>query len=164
MGGPIMYDDDVDKAIDDIYDQFNPKKGGRKPFIYNPNIDSGMDIKDYGFDESKSVAHGTNLEKSINMNKERELTGGTFVHPGRGGFMDASTWAQNVYKKPVVILAETDQENIRSGTPFGLGWVTLGARGKERKGHDKIYDKVGIKKLMIADVKEDGELEEIFYG
>ena len=161
-----MTDLELNQMADDIFDQFNPKKKGKRPFEYDfPNNFERLKSEDYGFDERKTVVHGTNLEKAININRTRELTGGTFVHPGRGGFEDARNWAKNVYKDdPVVIMAETDKDDVREGTFANIGWVTLGKRGEERAGTDKIYDKLNVKKLMIAKVNEDGSLDEIYKG
>lgn len=159
-----MYD--IDQITDDIFDQFNPKKRGKKAFEYNfPNNFKGLDVEEYGFDKKKSVVHGTNLKNAISINRERELTDGTFAHPGRGGFEDARNWAKNIYKDDaVVVLAETDQDDVRDGTFLGLGWVTAGKRGKERKGIDKTVDKLKVNKLLISNVNDDGSLEEIYKG
>jgi len=151
-----------DEMIDDIFKQ--SKKRGQKPFEYNPDKFDPINIEDYGFDKSKTVVHGTNLEKAININKERELTGGTFLYPGRGGIQDARNWAKNVYNNDaVVIFAETDKDNVRGeGFLSDTNWVTLGERAEERKYRDVTYDKLGIKKMLIAKVNKDGDLEEIF--
>jgi hypothetical protein len=161
-----MYDMNVDQMVDDVFDQFNPKKKGKKAFEYDfQNNFDRLKIEDYGFDTNKTVAHGTNLEKAININRTRELTDGTFTYPGRGGIDDARLWAKNVYSKdPVVIIAETDKENVRGTERWDFGWVTLGKRAEERSGIDTTYNKLNVKKLMIAKVNDDGSLEEIYKG
>lgn len=152
----------MDEALDDIFAQ--SKKRGQKQFEYNPDSFNPINIEDYGFNKKNTVVHGTNLNNAININKERELTGGTFVGPGRGGIEDARNWAKNIYNDDaVVVFAETDKDNVRGEGFFSdINWVTLGKRAEERKDRDVTYDKLGVKKMLVAKVNKDGDLEEIF--
>ena len=151
-----------------IYKQYRTRKkhGGQRYWV-------GKRLKNYGmagfrinlgksgqgeiaskvdFDPKKTVVHGTSEERARKIIKEMELTGGTFLYPGRGGFEDAAIWAKNSAEKPVVIMAEADVDKPLK-RPWNE-WITLGKRSEERKGLDVIMDKLPIKKIKVFKVPD----------
>lgn len=107
--------------------------------------------KIFGFDFDKTVVHGTSLENAKKIKEDGWLRNGTFVHAGFGGLTDAYNWSKNSFSNPVVIMVEVDiDEPLR----VDRQWVTLGERGAEREGIDKIYDKLKIKKMIVFKVPE----------
>lgn len=131
-----------------------PKKVKRSKSVGVPkklvlSLGNSIDVSDYGFDPKKSVVHGTNISNAEKMRFDKKLVKGTFVHPGRGGFEDASNWAGNSFNdEGVIVLAETDKELDRGF--LNLGWITLGDRRKEREGLDVTkYDELGVNKIKL---------------
>jgi len=156
---------DLDKMADDVFNQVNsdeyqePIFDQSKDFEFDPNDGNRININDYGFDENKTVVHGTSLKNARKIAEDEEFTGGTLAYPARGGLLDASTWAKNIYdENAVVIIAETDQENVRKDDQYG--WISVGDRGKERKYDDTTYDTLKINKMITAKPNNDYALKE----
>lgn len=119
--------------------------------------------EDFGFNENRTVVHGTSLKNVKQIIKDGRIEEGTLTYPGRGGFEDAALWAKNTKSdQPVVIMAEGKEDLKR----YPGGWVTVGKRGEEREGHDVILPNLKINKYKIFSVPSDvtynkGILEEI---
>jgi hypothetical protein len=113
-----------------------------------------------GFDISRTMIHGTGAKAAENIRKTMRLESETFVYPGRGGFEDAKTWAEQTHKSPRVIVVKTPKK-IRKTTE----WITLGSRAKEREGMDTtVYGSVKISKIKILEPFGDGKLREVKAG
>ena len=139
----------------DIFDKsYDPIKIGEE---YKDPIRDAL-IKE-GFDPERTMVHGTSLENAQKIKDSMKLITGTFVHPGRGGFEDAKTWAENTADKPRVVVVEKPTK-LRKGM-LDLDWVTVGKRAKEREGIDTtVHGEVPISKIAILKPKGKGILEE----
>ena len=113
--------------------------------------DQGEYASKVNFDPKKTIVHGTSEDNARKIMQDKKLREGTYLYPGRGGFEDAAIWASNTRNNPVVIMVEADVDKPLK-RDFGIGWITLGKRGEERKGIDEIMDELPIKQIKVFKV------------
>jgi hypothetical protein len=116
-----------------------------------------VELEKEGFNPAITMVHGTSKENAEQIKKDMSIKTGTLVHPGRGGFEDAKTWAENTTKEPRIVVAESP-EFIKKGRQW---WMTVGKRAEEREGIDAtIPTEVKLTKVAILKPVSNGKLEE----